>query len=198
MYNQHSARHESMKIDFFPFFAASTETRTQRGRKTRISHPIFRTRFAIKIFTGRGTGTLANGKIESSSVSVSMLSIPATRSRRWEERRRKRKRGGAHGANRTGGCPLGDTFNRLAANAFKMASTARNPLIDRSRVACQIYGFLGTSCREIVLFIDDLRYRTSRTRRWNRFRCLPSLESLGGGGSLFLMYFSYRTEDKFW
>lgn len=32
------------------------------------------------------------------------------------------------------GCPLGETFNRLAANAFKMAGSVRSPLIAGARI----------------------------------------------------------------
>lgn len=61
---------------------------------------------------------------------------------------------------RSAGCPLGETFNRLVANAFKMASPVRSALIAAEHgyalageLLRAIYGFLGTSSREIVLFI---------------------------------------------
>lgn len=82
---------------------------------------------------------------------LSMLSIPATRSRvTGRERVRKGKGRKKRNAtrccvwegffagreSRTRGCPLGDTFNRLAANAFKMARPRpQASLIDRSRLA---------------------------------------------------------------
>lgn len=80
-----------------------------------ISHPISRTRFAIKIFTG-ARGHAGRGKIESVARSR-CLSIPAA----------ERNGGGREGSkkDRTAGCPLGDTFNRLVANAFQDGGPCR-------------------------------------------------------------------------